>query len=299
MALPPLHAFRVFECVARLGHVGAAAAELHVTTGAVSQQIRSLQSSLGVELFHKQGRHLVLTERGLALQRAVAQGLREITEGVRQACDVAFHSPAVTILTLSTEPVFGATWLIPKLFAFRTLYPHIRLRVITADHMSAVDWRRADIAVLYDAPNWEGFWWRPLQVLHMFPVCCPQLLRGPHALRQPSDLMHHRLLHEDDGSQWRHWLREARLPYPGDADVHLEDFGIALQAARDGYGVALSDEINSARDLDEGRLVQPFELKVPTGMDYFCICNEETRLRPDVALLINWLIEQAQVKGAR
>lgn len=66
---------------------------------------------------------------------------------------------------------------------------------------------------------------------------------------------------------------EARLPYLGDAGVHLEDFGIAMRAARDGYGVALSDEINSSHDLGEGRLVQPLALKVPTGMDYFCTCN--------------------------
>jgi LysR family glycine cleavage system transcriptional activator len=298
MALPPLHAFRVFECVARLGHVGAAAAELHVTAGAVSQQIRALQGSLGIELFYKQGRHLMLTERGLALQRSVARGIGEITEGVRQISEAHFQESAAKVLTISTEPVFGASWLMPKLFAFRAEHPHIHLRVITADDISEVDWRRADIAVLYDVPNWEGFWWRPLQTLHMFPVCCPQLLRGPHALKQPSDLIHHRLLHEDDGTQWRRWLLEARLPYPGDADLHLEDLGIALQAARDGYGVALSDEINSSRDLDEGRLVQPFALKVPTGMDYFCICNEESRDVPEIALLIDWLIEQAKIVPA-
>jgi LysR family glycine cleavage system transcriptional activator len=295
MSLPPLHAFRVFECVARLAHVGAAAAELHVTAGAVSQQIRALQSALGIDLFYKQGRQLVLTERGLALQRSVARGIGEITQGVRQISEAHFQEPAAKVLTISTEPVFGASWLMPKLFAFRAEHPHIQLRVITADDIAEVDWRRADIAVLYDAPKWEGFWWRPLQVLHMFPVCCPQLLRGPHALRQPSDLMHQRLLHEDDGTQWRRWLLEARMPYPGDADVHLEDLGIALQAARDGYGVALSDEINSSRDLSEGRLVQPFALKVPTGMDYFCICNEESRAVPEIVLLIDWLIEQAKI----
>lgn len=294
MSFPPLHAFRVFECVARLGHVGAAAAELHVTPGAVSQQLRALQGSLGIDLFHKQGRHLVLTPSGLALQRSVARGIYEITEGVRQIAQEHFKSPPAKVLTISTEPIFGASWLMPRLFAFRAEHPHIQLRVISADALEEVNWRRADIAVLYDAPIWDGFWWRPLQPLHMFPVCCPQLLRGQHALRQPSDLIHHRLLHEDDGTQWRRWLLEARLPYPGDADVHFEDFGIALQAARDGYGVALSDEINSSRDLIEGRLVQPFSMKVPAGMDYYCICNEESRNVPEVVLLIDWLIEQAK-----
>ncbi|WP_149086513.1 LysR substrate-binding domain-containing protein [Pseudomonas prosekii] len=296
MSLPPLHAFRVFECVARLGHVGAAAAELHVTPGAVSQQLKLLQSSLGIDLFYRQGRHLVLTESGLALQRSVARGMHEITEGVRLLSEEHFQAPSVKVLTISTEPIFGASWLMPRLFAFRAEHPHIHLRVISADDPSEVDWRRADIAVLYNAPIWEGFWWRPLQTLHMFPVCCPQLLRGQHALKQPADLIHHRLLHEDDGTQWRRWLFEARLPYPGDADVHFEDFGIALQAARDGYGVALSDEINSSRDLEEGRLVQPFSLKVPAGMDYFCICKEESRGVPEIVLLVDWLIERSLVR---
>ena len=294
MPLPPLHAFRVFECVARLGHVGAAAAELHVTPGAVSQQIRMLQSTLGIDLFCKQGRHLVLTQSGLALQRSVSRGIQEITEGVRLISQDHFKVPPAKVLTISTEPIFGASWLMPRLFAFRAKHPHIKLRVISADGLDLVDWRRADIAVLYDAPIWEGFWWRPLQPLHMFPVCCPQLLRGQYALRQPSDLRHYRLLHEDDGSQWRRWLLEAGLPYPGDADVHIEDLGIALQAARDGYGVALSDEINSSRDLEEGRLVQPFAMKVPAGMDYYCVCNEESRGVPEIVLLIDWLLEQAK-----
>ncbi|MCY1274236.1 Glycine cleavage system transcriptional activator [compost metagenome] len=293
MNLPPLNAFRVFETVARLGHVGAAAAELHVTPGAVSQQIRSLQSSLGVELFTRQGRHLVLTQAGLTLHGAVARGMREIGEGVRQVVSELQQAAPPLLLTISTEPVFGASWLLPRLFAFRAEHPHIRLRVISAARAAEVDWKKADIALLYDAPPWDGLWWRPLRSLHMFPVCCPQLLHGPNGLRQPADLVHHRLLHEDDGTLWRRWLVEARVPYPGDADVHIESFGIALQAARDGYGVALSDEFNSYRDLEEGRLVRPFALKVPAGLDYYCLSLEERRNVPEVAQLIDWLMDQA------
>ena len=87
------------------------------------------------------------------------------------------------------------------------------------------------------------------------------------------------------------------MPYPGGADVHFEDLGISLQAARDGYGVALSDGINSFRDLEEGRLVQPFSMTVPAGMDYYCVCNEESRGVSEIVLLIDWLLEQA--KAAR
>ncbi len=291
MSLPPLNSLRAFEAVARLGHVGAAAAELHVTPGAVSQQIRALQSNLGVELFHKQGRHLVLSSAGQVLQRAVAKGMAEIGQGVHQVLnEVQAAAPAV-VLTISTEPVLGMSWLLPKLFAFRAQHPHIRLRVITATKASEVDWKKADVALLYDSPPWEGLWWRPLRSLHMFPVCCPQLLPQ---LRQPADVVSQRLLHEDDGTLWRRWLVAARVPYPGDADVFIQSFPMALQAARDGYGVALSDEFNSHQDLEEGRLVRPFGLKVPAGLDYYCLSLQERREAPQVVQFIDWLMEEAR-----
>lgn len=293
MAMPPLHAFRVFETVARLGHVGAAAAELHVTPGAVSQQIRALQSALAVDLFRKQGRQLVLTASGLALQQAVARGINEIAEGVRLIALTRHDQSPTQTLTLATDSMLGSSWLMPRLLAYLSANSQIRLRVIGVDDFAQVDWRRTDFAILYGTPPAEGFWWRTLHSPNLIPVCCPQLLRGPHGLKQPADLIHHRLLHEDDGTQWRRWLLEARVPYPGDADMHLENVGMALQAARDGHGVALSAEIISARDFDEGRLVQPFSLKVPAALKFYCICNEETRKNPAVGGVIDWLFEQA------
>ncbi|ROM82898.1 LysR family transcriptional regulator [Pseudomonas brassicacearum] len=290
MILPPLNSLRMFEVVARLGHLGAAAAELHVTPGAVSQQIRALQNNLGVELFQKQGRHLVLTPSGLVLQRAVARGMGEIGQGVRQVLTEVQAAEPFTVVTICTEPVLGTTWLLPKLFAFHSQHPKIRLRVITASAASEVDWKKADIALLYASPPWEGLWWRPLRSLNMFPVCCPQLL--PH-VRQPADLTNQRLLHEDDGMLWRRWLVAARVPYPGDADVFIQSFPMALQAARDGYGVALSDEFNSHRDLADGRLVRPFNLQVPAGLGYYCLSLEERRELPQVVQLIDWLTEEA------
>ncbi|AGI22781.1 LysR substrate-binding domain-containing protein [Pseudomonas sp. MT3] len=292
MHIPALNNLRVFESVARLGHVGAAAAELHITPGAVSQQLKSLQSALGVELFSRQGRNIVLTQAGLALHRSVAKGMHEINDGLNQIISQSQQAIPTTTLTISTEPVFGSSWLIPSLLGFKEAYPHIRLRIIAANHVTEVDWKRANVALLYAAPPWEGLWWRPLRTLHMFPVCSPQLLRGPNALSNPYDLVHHRLLHEDDGTLWRRWLLEARVPYPGESDLHIESFSMALQAARDGYGVALSDEFNSRRDLDQGLLVRPFNLEVPAGLGYYCLCPEEQRHITGVVQFVDWLIAQ-------
>ncbi|MCY1382610.1 Glycine cleavage system transcriptional activator [compost metagenome] len=107
------------------------------------------------------------------------------------------------------------------------------------------------------------------------------------------DLARHRLLHEDNGAQWQQWLAEAGYSGTGAADVYFEDFGMVLQAARDGFGVALSDEIVSARDLDEGRLVQPLALSVPAVHNYYCVCTEAKRERPEVMAFIDWLMSTA------
>ncbi|MFL8991022.1 LysR substrate-binding domain-containing protein [Pseudomonas sp. QLc11A] len=294
MALPPLHSFRVFECVARLGNIAAAAVELHVTTGAISQQLRVLQSGLGKELFEKKGRRLVLTDNGRLLQHRVANAICEIQDGVRQLSSKHPGERQKIELTLSIPSVHGVTWLATRLFAFMDENPHIKLNVITASYFNTVDWRRADLAVIYGVPPWPGFWWRLVHGIRMTPVCSPQLLRGPKAIRSVSDLAHYRLLHEDDGAQWRRWLSEARFGLSSDSDIYFDDFGMVLQAARDGYGVALSDEVVSARDLDEGRLVQPLALAVPALQNYYCVCSEGNRDREEVSNFIEWLIAQSR-----
>ncbi|MDT4822046.1 Glycine cleavage system transcriptional activator [compost metagenome] len=293
MALPPLHSIKVFEAVARLGNLAAAAVELHVTTGAVSQQIKALQGSLGVELFEKRGRHLVLTDTGRALQQRIAGALGEITEAVLAVQSSAKQAPEAIELTLSLPPADAVTWLAAPLFRFMEESRAVRLKVIKATQFNQVDWRRADVAVVYGTPPWPGFWWRLLHGIRMVPVCSPQFLRGPQAIRSVEDLARHRLLHEDNGAQWQQWLAEAGYSGTGAADVYFEDFGMVLQAARDGFGVALSDEIVSARDLDEGRLVQPLALSVPAVHNYYCVCTEAKRERPEVMAFIDWLMSTA------
>ncbi|WP_392889805.1 LysR substrate-binding domain-containing protein [Pseudomonas migulae] len=293
MALPPLNSFRVFESVARLGSLSAAAVELHVTSGAISQQVKALQESLGVELFAKRGRQLVLTERGKALQKSVAKAMGEIEGAVQLLQDPSIDPDQITEVTLSIPPVHGVTWLATHLFAYMEANKHIRLNVITAAFFAEVDWRRADVAVVYGAPPWSGFWWRLLHGIRMTPVCSPQLLRGPNGIRSIADLAKHRLLHEDDGSQWKQWLAEARLSRSEPSDMYFDDFGMVLQAARDGFGVALSDEVVSSRDLDDGRLIQPLTLTVPALHNYYCLCAEGKRERPEVNNLIEWLYSAA------
>ncbi|RQR32497.1 LysR family transcriptional regulator [Burkholderia sp. Bp9015] len=295
----PLHALRAFEAVARLGHVGAAAAELHVTPGAISQQLRNVQVAIGAELFERRGRRLSLTANGAVLHRAVSAAMDGIAEGVRQVAQASGESPPAVSLTISIPPTFGVCWLATRLFEFMAENRHIKLHVLTIRAPNVVDWRRTDVAVVYGNPPWRGFWSQPMHGVEMTPVCSPQLLRGPHAIRKPSDIVHHRLLHEDDGTQWRQWLLAAGVSYPAESDVYFDDFGIVLQAARDGYGIALSDEVISARDLDDGRLVQPVSLKVASARNYHCLCREESVANPEIRSFMGWLTAQSALAVSR
>lgn len=288
--LPPLNSLRVFECVARNGQLAAAAAELNITIGAVSHQLRVLQEQMGVDLFEKRGRRLVVTDRGALLQRRIGKALEGLSEGVREAVSQGL-AEAMT-LRLSLPPELTASWLSPRLFQFMDEHPWLRLHVESATTFEQLDWRQTDAAIIYGNPPWPGYWWRMLHGVRLMPVCSPQLLRGSRGIRHPGDIVQHRLLHEDDGSEWRRWLAQARVPWPGNSDVYFRDFGVLLQAARDGEGVALVDDIIAARDLDEGRLVQPVTLSVPAAKNYHLICREEKLRDRGVSHFVDWLIAQ-------
>ena len=293
-AMPPLHSLRVFESVARLGHLSAAAAELAITAGAVSHQLRSLQDHLCLPLFEKRGRRLVLTRKGRALQTAISGAMAGISAGIKEITTDTENVAPDTVLHVSLPPVLAQTWLSIKLFRLMAEHPHLRFSVEFAAEFEAIDWRRTDVAIVYGNPPWIGFWWYMLHGVQLTPVCSPQLLRGPSAIRSPSDVVSHRLLHEDDGSEWRRWLARARVPYPGEPDVYFKDFGMILQAARDGHGVALVDDVIASRDLDEGRLVQPVTLSVPAAKNYHCICLEDSLKAPAVDLFVSWLVAEAR-----
>lgn len=290
MALPPLNSFRVFESVARLGSLTGAAVELHVTPGAVSQQIKSLQGALGVDLFEKRGRHLFLTPTGRAFYQRVSLSLDEIYDAVSTVKLSSRETQAPITLTLSIPPAEGVTWLASPLFNFLDQARGIKLDVRSATYFNQIDWRKVDVAVVYGTPPWSGFWWRLLHGIRLTPVCSPQFLRGPRAIRSVEDLEKHRLLHEDDGAQWHQWLAEAGSSHLHFSDVYFQDFGMVLQAARDGFGIALSDEVVSARDLNEGRLVQPLPLSTAAVHNYYCVCAEATRDRPEAVAVIEWLL---------
>lgn len=287
--LPSLNGLRAFEAAARRLSFTAAAAELHVTQTAISHQIRRLEEQLGHRLFERRNRSLALTPDAEAYLPAV----RAAFEDLRQATARLQRSGRDDVLTVSTTASLAAKWLITRVAAFQAAHSGIEVRISTSSQL--VDFRRdqVDMAVRYGRGSWPGLRAAWLMAEDIFPVCSPALLRGAHRLRRPEDLAHHNLLHVTSGPEdWQMWLTAAGLPrsLAERRGLTFDQSFMAMQAAIEGLGVALARSRFVESDIAAGRLVAPFDVRLPTDAGYYVVAPEQTADTPKIQLFGDWLI---------
>jgi LysR family glycine cleavage system transcriptional activator len=288
--LPPLNALRAFEAAARHLSFTQAAQELNVTQAAISHQVKALEERLGVLLFHRRGRTLMLSEAG----QAYLPPVREAFDGLATATEGLIRRDSAGTLTVSCLSSFAVTWLVPRLKRFRDHEPDIDVRLSASDQL--VDFAREDVdlAIRYGRGDWPGLWVDRIMTEDITPVCSPKLLEGPKRLERPADLRHVTLLHEDMRESWRMWLLAAGVddvdPERGPGFSHAN---MAIQAAVDGQGVALGRTPLVAAELAAGRLVKPFDISLPAEFAYYLVCPEATAERPKVRAFRAWLLEMA------
>ena len=287
--LPPLTTLRSFEAAARLASFSKAAEELNVTHGAVSRAVRQLEDHLGQKLFLRRTRQVVLTPAGALYSARV----REVLERLAAATLALARDEAKGVLTVSTLDSFAAKWLVPRLFRFRRAHPDIDVRLTTSERQVDFELEGVDIAIRFGAGNYPGMSTDFLLEEDVFPVCRPHFLDGPHPLKQPSDLRHHTLIHDDYQVSWAMWLQKAKVTGV-DANrgpVFLSsDF--AIQAAIQGEGIALARSALVEDDLLAGRLVQPFDISLPGVWSYYVVCPHKHLERKRVAAFRQWLLEE-------
>ncbi len=289
VSLPSLNGLRAFEAAARHLSFTRAAAELNVTQTAISHQIRRLEEQLGLRLFLRRNRALLLTREAqayLPAVRAAFEDLRQATARLRRAdCD--------GVLTLSATPSLAAKWLVTRVASFQDAHPGIEVRITASTHL--VDFRReeVDMAVRYGRGHWSGLRADWLMAEEFFPVCSPALLKGERALRRPADLAQHTLLHATVSREdWQLWLTAAGMPssLALRRGLSFDQSFMAIQAAIDGLGVALGRTPFVEADIAAGRLVVPFDVVLPDEAGFYVVAPEETADAPKIALLRDWLI---------
>lgn len=289
-SLPPLAALRAFEAAARRLSFRGAADELGVTPTAISHQVRLLEETLGLRLFHRETRRVRLTAEGAVLLPVLRDGFDAFAEAIDQVR--GRHSAGV--LTLSAPTAFVAKWLVPRLADFRAAHPRCDLRLHASD--SLVDFARddVDVAVRYGPGPYPNLDVHRLAVDRVAPACSPHL-----AVRSEDDLASHPLLHfewpdlTDATPTWPAWLRQAGITeVDGNAGIRFSDEGHVIQAAIAGQGIALLSVVLAADDLASGALVQPFG-PVLDAHPYWVVHPRHSARTGDVGKLVGWLVSAA------
>jgi len=281
-----LGSLRFFEAAARLGSFVQAADELHVTHGAVSRQIRLLETSLGTALFERRNRGVFLTAPGAQLRDAVQQAFERLDAALDAVRQPARQAP----LVVSCEPTIAMKWLIPRLGDFYQRHPEVPLHLFASGGPVAFQRDAVDVALRRNDFAWGGG-------LHVekvcdewiAPVCAPALLR-----QGKLDLSAQRLLHTASRpAAWAHWRAAGTDDgHGGHGDSQTyEHFYLSLQAACAGLGVAIGSVFMAREDLDSGRLVAPLGFR-RDGSGYFLLSPLPFDGDARRTALLHWLREQ-------
>lgn len=290
---PSLKALRAFETAARHMSVSRAADELAVTQPAVSQQIKALESALGVRLVYRDGQGMALTPSG----QAYAERLHIVFAEIGAATEALVHREKKGgVLTVSLLPTLAQRWLIPRLGSFQSLHREIEVRFSATARI--VDLRRedADLAIRFGEGNWKDNHSQFMMANDMFPVLSPKL-QDATPVACAEDLAAHTWLWveaEPRSDDWSAWLEAAGIKGMEPKNrIAFETSNQALAAAAAGLGVAIGHRPFVMDDLSSGRLVRPLDISLSSAQAYYIVTASEVVL-PHVAAFSDWLLAEAQ-----
>ncbi len=284
--LPPLNALRSFEAAARHLSFTKAANELNVTQAAVSHQVKTLEEALGVKLFRRLNRALLLTEPG----QSYLPPVRDALDMLASATQRLTRQDETGILTVSALPSLASIWLVPRLNRFLEANPEIQVRLDASEGLADFENGDVDVGIRYGRGNYPGLHTERMMTEDIFPVCAPTLPTAARPLARPEDLKHHTLLHDDLRLDWRMWLMAAGVtdvdPVRG---LTFNASDMLIRAAIEGQGVALGRSALAADALADGRLIKPFDVILPADYAYYFVCAERDIDRPKVRAFRDWL----------
>ena len=289
--LPPLNALKAFEAAARHMSFTRAAEELFVTQAAVSHQIKGLEEFLGLKLFRRKNRSLLLTEQG----QSYFQDIKEVFTQLNEATERVLASTAKGALTISLPPSFAIQWLVPRLNEFHELHPDIDVRIKAVDQDEGSLTEDVDIAIYFGRGRWPGVVADKLHAELLITVCSPQLFDQGIPLETPEDLKRHVLLHDIDRKDWKAWLKmmgiEGVNTNQGPIFSHT---AMVLQAAVHSQGVGLVNSVLAQPELLSGRLMCPFKEALQSQDSYYLVCEPSQADLGKIEAFRSWMLERVR-----
>ncbi|KIC41121.1 LysR family transcriptional regulator [Ruegeria sp. ANG-R] len=284
-----LAALRAFDAAARNGSFRAAAADLTVTPTAISHHIRGLEDQLGVKLFRREGRDVVLTDEGRRLADATIQAF-----GLLDTAIGSLRRNARKAVRVSAGPIFTARWLMPRLSDFWGAHREIELEVVPALHPGARDRENVDIVIRWDRiADMTG---DAVKLLELSPVAIASeefvTTRGP--IEHPKDLLTLPLLHQRNHWGWLDWFEAMGVsttdPLYGPI---FEDANVLLRGAAEGQGAIIGWLPLIDQDLAENRVVRIFDERIAPTHGYFIDVQHTSRTRSEVREVEDWLVTRS------
>jgi LysR family transcriptional regulator, glycine cleavage system transcriptional activator len=279
---------RCFEAAARLQSYSKAALELSVSQAAVSQQIRSLEQHLGVKLFSREGRAMLLTTQGKNLLESVSQAFSLLTAGF----DRIQSEPEDGVLTVTASPSFCSRWLVPRLWQFSSLYPNISVRALASARYEDVRHNDIDVAIRQGEMQVNNVHQETLLIDPVFPVCSPAMAKQMK-LNSPESICSCWLVEAVNPGHfsWKNWFELAGVTMkPGQLNwIEVTTWEMGINAVLSGHGICLTSACIAGDMLEAGLLVKPFDIQIEPGIRFSLLFDEASPRLARIMAFSNWL----------
>ena len=280
----PLNALRAFEAAARHLNLTRAAVELCVTQAALSHQVRALEKRLGVALFRRVPRGLVLTDEGVALVPVLTAAFDTVSDTLDRFVDGRFQQS----LTVGVVSTFATGWLVPRLSWFEATRPDIDLRIHTNNNRVDIAGEGLDLAIRFGDGSWRATEARRLLDVEMTPVCAPHIASR---LQSPADLNHETLLRSYRAGEWESWFLAQGLDAPQLRGPVFDNSVALAEMAAQGLGVALLPVQMFEVWIEAKRLVCPFSAGLAIG-SYWLTRLHSREPHPASIAFSDWLFSE-------
>ena len=291
--LPPISALRALEAAARHMSFTRAAHELNVTQSAISHQIKTLEDLWGLKLFKRTVRGVTLTPTGEELAKVTREFFDRMTRTLDGLRVSSSHEP----LRVDTLQSFAVKWLVPRLGRFHEIHPEIDVWISTHERLVDFGSDDVDLAIRLGHGRYPGLHASLLMREEVYPVCTPAFFAQDGLPESPRELLDYPLLlrlGEPNHPNWEQWFEAAGLPGVRPvAGPRFPDSNMAIEASKDGLGVALARTAHVADELATGELIRLFDVACPSSVAYYLVCPEGREGEPRIAAFRDWIMSEA------
>ena len=286
-----IKAVQAFEAAARFGSFALAAEDLAVTPSAISHQVKLLEEQVGIRLFHRVHRSVVLTDAGRLYSAEITAAFARIDAATQNVTTAAVD----TILTVHSAPSFATQWLMPRLALFKEIHPGIDIRLHASVNPTDLAQGVVDIDIRYNpGPAPVGTVMVQFSEDTIVPMCSPALARGLRPIRGPEDLGDHPLIHSElTILGWRNWSRRYRkVQLDMDRGPRFDRSFMAISAAVDGLGVCIDSLLLAQQELRTGKLVIPFPTEGMKVQGHAFVTLRSKADLPKIRIFREWLFDE-------